>query len=51
MTQFTLEVFETATGKLVWEGVYDTAEQVQDEMDSWDCNEYEFNFETILIPV
>jgi hypothetical protein len=44
---YKVEVFETATGKLVWERFYDTVEQAQDEMDCWDVNEYEFNFEGV----
>lgn len=42
---FNLEVIEVATGKIVESFDYETLQEAQDEMDRWDCNEFEFNLE------
>jgi hypothetical protein len=47
MEQYLVEVFESATGKLVWEHTYGTLQGAKDEMAAWDVNEYDVNFEQL----
>ena len=42
---FNLEIIEMVTGKTVENYDYTSLQDAQDEMNRWDCNEYEFNLE------
>ena len=40
---FNLEIIEVVSGKIIESFDYESLQDAQDEMDRWDCNEYEFN--------
>ena len=50
ITKYVVEVFNRDTGVQEWEYEFDTFEDAENEIDSWDFTEYEVNFETRTYP-